>query len=106
MWVPADLLCQLAFAAFGATTMGHLLSSGVPWLPALVLCGLATVPVGALVAVPAMRVSGIYLALLTIGFGIFMQSVVYGWGIMFGAGQAARAHRPTLGFVDAATNQR
>lgn len=66
-------LCHGAFLAIGTTTMAHLNSAGVPWLPALVLAGLAAVPVGALVAIPAIRLSGIYLALATLGFGIFMQ---------------------------------
>ena len=40
---------------------------------ALLLAGLVAVPVGAVVAVPAIRLSGVYLALATFGFGILVQ---------------------------------
>jgi ABC-type branched-subunit amino acid transport system permease subunit len=70
---------------------------------ALVLAGLCTAPVGALVAIPAIRLSGIYLALVTLGFGIFMQYVVFQTGLMFGATTnvgIVSSPRPKLAFVD------
>ena len=46
-------LCQAAFAAIGATTMGHLTAGfGLPWGVALLLAGLAAVPIGAFIAIP------------------------------------------------------
>ena len=98
-------LCHMAFAAVGATTMSHLTSSGLPWVVALVLAGLFTAPVGALVAIPAMRQSGIYLALITLGLGILMQNVIFGTSWMFGSKLVATAPRPKLGFIDG-TNDR
>lgn len=106
LWTSGQVsLCHLAFVAFGATTLGHLTHAGIPWLPALFLAGLLTVPVGALIAVPAIRVSGIYLALVTIGFAIFMQNVVFPTGAMFGASANATASRPTIGFVHGADDR-
>lgn len=77
-------LCHAAFAAIGAVTFSQLhVDHGVPWGVALVLGGLAAVPVGALVAIPAIRLSGLYLALATLGFGILIQRLLYGQSWMF-----------------------
>jgi branched-subunit amino acid ABC-type transport system permease component len=78
-------LCHAAFAALGATTFSHLTTgAGVPWLAALLLAGLLTVPLGAVVAIPAIRLSGLYLALATFGLGILVQRVAFSSGFMFG----------------------
>jgi ABC-type branched-subunit amino acid transport system ATPase component/branched-subunit amino acid ABC-type transport system permease component len=90
-------LCQLAFAAVGAAAFGHFASSfHIPWLLALVLATLVAVPVGALVAIPAVRVSGVFLALATLGFGILVEQVFYTQSFMFG--------QSTLGVQDPRPN--
>ncbi|WP_083749471.1 ATP-binding cassette domain-containing protein [Frankia sp. CcI49] len=76
-------LCHLAFAAVGAAAFGHFAST-MPWLPALILATLVAVPVGALISIPAVRVSGVFLALATLGFGILAEQVFYTRGFMFG----------------------
>lgn len=98
VWTSGQIsLCHASFVALGATSMAKLLDAGLPWGVALLLAGLATVPVGAIVAIPALRLSGIYLALVTLGFGILMQNVIYPSFLMFGATQTAAATRPDLG---------
>jgi ABC-type branched-subunit amino acid transport system ATPase component/branched-subunit amino acid ABC-type transport system permease component len=77
-------LCHLAFAAVGAAAFGHFAGDHVPWLLALVLASLIAVPVGALIAIPAVRVSGVFLALATLGFGILMEQAFYTRSFMFG----------------------
>jgi ABC-type branched-subunit amino acid transport system ATPase component/ABC-type branched-subunit amino acid transport system permease subunit len=77
-------LCHLAFAAVGAAAFGHFAGDGLPWLVALVLASLVAVPVGALIAIPAVRVSGVFLALATLGFGILMEQAFYTRSYMFG----------------------
>lgn len=89
-------LCHAAFAALGATTFAHLLSAGVPWLVALALSGLVLVPVGALVGIPAIRLSGIYLALATFGFGLFMEDFLFNTFLMFGSVPYVSARRPSI----------
>lgn len=77
-------LCHAAFAAIGACAFSQLtLEAHLPWLPALVLGGLVVVPVGALVAIPAIRLSGLFLALATFGFGILVQQLFYPQSFMF-----------------------
>lgn len=78
-------LCQVSFAAIGAAGLSHFASgSHVPWLIALALAGLVAVPIGALLAIPAIRLSGLYLALATFGFGILLQEMFYTQHYMFG----------------------
>jgi ABC-type branched-subunit amino acid transport system ATPase component/branched-subunit amino acid ABC-type transport system permease component len=77
-------LCHAAFAAIGAVTFSQLhVEHGWPWLLALVAGGLVAVPVGAVVAIPAIRLSGLFLALATFGFGILVQRLLYGMPWMF-----------------------
>ncbi|HET7722498.1 MAG TPA: hypothetical protein VFK43_21210, partial [Acidimicrobiales bacterium] len=88
-------LCQAAFAAIGAAAFSHFADgAGLPWLAALLAAGLAAVPVGALVAVPAIRLSGLYLALATFGFGILVERMLFGTGLMFGGKGSRAAPRP------------
>jgi ABC-type branched-subunit amino acid transport system ATPase component/ABC-type branched-subunit amino acid transport system permease subunit len=77
-------LCQYGFAAIGAAAMGHFTGAGIPWLVALLLAALVAVPVGAFIAIPAIRLSGVFLALATLGFGILLEQMVYTLGWMFG----------------------
>jgi branched-subunit amino acid ABC-type transport system permease component len=98
-------LCHSAFLAVGATTMAHLTKAGVPWLAALLIAGLAVVPLGAMVAIPAIRLSGLYLALATLGFGIFLQNVIYPSGLMFSTALSVQLPRPRIGPIDATSNR-
>lgn len=98
-------LCHATFGAVGATSFAHLASSsgvGLPWFVALVLAGLAVVPIGALVAIPAIRLSGLHLALATFGFAVLMERVVYPSGAMFGTFGLRQAPRPSFAQGDTA----
>lgn len=78
-------LCHAGFMAVGASSFSHFAhGAGLPWGVALLVAGLVAVPVGALVAVPAIRLSGIYLALATFGFGVLLQELAYRQSFMFG----------------------
>jgi ABC-type branched-subunit amino acid transport system ATPase component/branched-subunit amino acid ABC-type transport system permease component len=82
-------LCQLAFAAIGASAMAKFATElGVPWFLALILAGIVAIPFGVLLAVPAIRFSGIYLALATFGFGLVLQDMFYNTNFMFGSSAA------------------
>lgn len=95
-------LCHASFAALGATTFAHLTTgAGVPWLLALLLAGLAVVPLGIAVAGPAIRLSGVYLALATFGLAILLERMVYPSSLMFGSAGTLNAPRPgVLGLDD------
>jgi ABC-type branched-subunit amino acid transport system ATPase component/branched-subunit amino acid ABC-type transport system permease component len=95
-------LCTIAFAAIGATAFGHLaVDQGWPWLLALLAAGLTAVPVGIILAIPAMRLSGQYLALATFGFGVLLSYLFYPASYVFGtSGAGLPMPAPHLSFVD------
>ncbi|MFV0317155.1 MAG: ABC transporter permease subunit [Microthrixaceae bacterium] len=68
-------LSQLTFTGIGAVVMANWGASGnIGWVfVAVVICG----AVGALIALPAMRLQGIYLALATAAFGLFCYWMVF-----------------------------
>lgn len=78
-------LCHVAFMAIGACAFYHLtVDQGFPWFVALFAAGAIAIPVGALLAIPAIRLSGLHLALATFGFGIVLQYMFYTRDFMFG----------------------
>jgi ABC-type branched-subunit amino acid transport system ATPase component/branched-subunit amino acid ABC-type transport system permease component len=78
-------LAHVSFTAIGAAAFSHLaVDHGLPWLVALFLAGAIAVPVGAVLAIPAIRLTGLYLALATLGFGILLQNMFYSQPYMFG----------------------
>jgi branched-subunit amino acid ABC-type transport system permease component len=92
-------LAQLAFAAVGAAASARLIvEAGMPWVPAVLVGALLAVPLGALVAIPAIRRSGLYLALATFGFAVLMEQMVFPTKLMFG-GIAASLGASRPGFA-------
>lgn len=89
-------LAHSIFVVFGATTLAKLLGAGVPYFLALPLAGLLFVPVGALIAIPAIRLSGLYLALATFAFALLSQDLLYTTGFAFGQEQLVKIPRPEL----------
>ena len=74
-------LCQVSLAGVGGWTVGWLtLNSGVPVGVALLLGGLAAVPVGVVVGLPALRLRGVDLAVVTLGFAAAIQVAVFNRG--------------------------
>ncbi|MEU3619168.1 ABC transporter permease [Streptomyces sp. NPDC006872] len=68
-------LCQLSIAGIGAVTWGHLGAHGELWaLPAAILVCAA---VGAAIALPALRLPGIYLALGTTAFAVVLDRWIF-----------------------------
>lgn len=62
-------LCQIALLALGAWVATRLLyGTGLPFPIVLLMAGLATGVIGVLVGLPALRVSGLHLALITLMF--------------------------------------
>src|SRR5581483_10833704 len=100
-------LCHAGFAAVGAAVFSHLApGAGLPWAMALLGAGLAAVPIGAIVAIPAIRIAGVYLALATFGFGILLERMAYPTSMMFGSFGTRTAPRPKLGGIDLTSNVR
>jgi branched-chain amino acid transport system permease protein len=64
-------LCPLSFAGIGAVVMAHHGQGGSLW--GLLLATVIAGAVGALVALPAIRLGGLYLALATAAFAVFLD---------------------------------
>ena len=104
-------LCQLSFGGIGAVVVAHLGRDGNPI--ALVWAVLLTAVVGAIVALPALRLAGIYLALSTAAFAVALDRWifnlpafdVFGHKINIFQGGSLDFTRPKLGPVDLAGDQ-
>lgn len=96
-------LAHAAFAGIGAVSFAQFGENfDLPWVPALLLGSLVVVPVAALVAIPATRLAGLFLALATLAFGIFVERLLYPLSFMFGKTADGRTMpRPSwAGFSD------
>ena len=77
---------QAGFMAVGAYTSAVLTQkSGLPFVVSLPLAGLFSGIVGVVVGFPALRIRGIYLLLLTLGFAEIVQVIVLSWDYVGGA---------------------
>ncbi|MEE4596049.1 branched-chain amino acid ABC transporter permease/ATP-binding protein [Streptomyces sp. DSM 41524] len=71
-------LAQWPLAGFGAWVAGRLgASQGMPLLPAIVIGILATVALGVVIALPALRARGIKLAIVTLGLGTALELMLF-----------------------------
>ncbi|MDX6656300.1 MAG: hypothetical protein QOH62_1093 [Solirubrobacteraceae bacterium] len=71
-------LAQYAIAGVGAWVAGRLCSSqGLPFWLGLIIGVAATIPIGVLFALPAVRTRGINLAVVTLGLGTAVQLILF-----------------------------
>ncbi len=78
-------LGHAGFFAIGAYTSAILTSKmGVPFVVALLAAGFITAVVGFLLGLPALRLSGLYLAVVTLGFGLAVPQLVIWQGGLSG----------------------
>lgn len=68
-----------AFLGTGAYTQAVLSNMGVPFPIALVAAAALSAAVGVVVALPALRVKGIYLGIATLAFGFIVEEVFARW---------------------------
>jgi branched-subunit amino acid ABC-type transport system permease component len=105
LWTSGQIsLCQMSFAAVGATTFAHALGAGWPWLLGLVAAAAVAIVAGAVAAIPSFRLSGIYLAAATFGFGLLIQNLIFPTFLMFGAADSVAVLRPHLLGVNATSD--
>ena len=86
-------LMQMSFVGVGAVVIGEL-GTSVPWIVGFALAAGVTGIAGCLVALPVLRLRGIYLALLTLAFAILMDSLFFGNSNVFGGGESLAVPRP------------
>jgi ABC-type branched-subunit amino acid transport system ATPase component/branched-subunit amino acid ABC-type transport system permease component len=94
-------LAHVSFMAIGVVAFSHLaVDHHWPWLAALAGAALIAAPVGALLAIPAIRFPGLYLALATMGFGLVLQQMFYSQPYMFGTSYPLSVPRPHVSWAD------
>jgi ABC-type branched-subunit amino acid transport system permease subunit len=74
-WAGQLSLGQFALVGVGAVLAARL-GDSVPLIGLLLLGGIVTAAVAVVVGLPALRVRGLYLAVSTLGFALFMQATV------------------------------
>ena len=89
-------LCQLTFAGLGAVAMSKA-DGGSGSLLGLAAAVLFPAAVGALVALPALRLRGLYLALATLAFAYAMDTAFFTNMSVMGTSFSLRVSRPDLG---------
>jgi branched-chain amino acid transport system permease protein len=96
-------LCQLTFMGIGAFTMGKTLGGDSWW--GLLLAVAVSGAVGALVALPTLRLRGLYLALATLAFGAVMYSAFFDNSSVISDGTQINVGRLRLPFMSTVSNQ-
>ncbi len=90
-------LCQAAFAATGAFATGQLVSrAGMSVLVAMVVGAAVAAAIGAVVALPALRLGGIYLALATLAFAVMFENVLKPQEWVSGGTRPPKVPRPLI----------
>ncbi len=93
-------LCQATFAGVGAFATAQLVSVfGLAVLPTMFIGALVAAAVGALVAIPLLRLGGIFLSLGTLAVALVFETVIVPLGWVSGGAHPVRVPRPQ-GFAD------
>ncbi len=85
-----------AFVAIGAYAHAWMLSRGLPFVPSIVLASCITGAIGLVIGLPAIRVSGLYLAMVTLAFAILTEHVIGHWGSVTGGFNGLTVNNPML----------
>lgn len=100
-------LCQPTFAAMGAFTTAQVTANfGVPVLGSILLGAAVAAVAGGLLALPVLRLDGVYLALATLAFALMFQSIFVPLSWVSGGSVPMDVPRPLVGSIDFAENRR
>jgi branched-chain amino acid transport system permease protein len=69
-------LGHAGFVAIGAYVTAFMLQLGVPFLLTLLMAGMITAFIGALLGIPSLRLEGPYLSIATLGFGLAVMVII------------------------------
>jgi len=94
-------LCQATFAGIGAFAAGQLANHlGLSVLLGAVVGGLMAAAAGALIALVAVRISGLLLTLLTLAFALFADQFLFQYSWSGGGLSGVVVPRPVIGPLD------
>jgi len=89
-------LGHAAFLAIGAYTHAYLLARGMPLVPSMICATAFTALIGGLIGIPALRMTGIYLAVATLAFAIIVEQVLTHWVSVTGGFRGMAVELPFL----------
>jgi branched-chain amino acid transport system permease protein len=89
-----------AFLAVGAYAHAWFLSQGVPFAASILLAAGFSALVGLALGLPAIRVSGLYLAMVTLAFAILIEHVLGRWKSVTGGFNGMPVNDPVLFGLD------
>jgi ABC-type branched-subunit amino acid transport system permease subunit len=99
-------LAQMSLAGIGGFMLGHISSGwGIGFPFSLILAGLCAVPVGLIIGLPALRLRGVNLAVVTLGFAAAMDAVVFNSPGFTGGTAGLPIPAPRLPGLDLAISQ-
>lgn len=85
-----------AFLGVGGYTQALLVGAGVPFPLALIGAALVSAAVGVVVAIPALRIKGIYLSIATLAFGFIVEEILARWESVTGGNGGLQVPSPVL----------
>ncbi len=89
-------LGHAAFVGVGAYAQGALTNAGWPFPLALAAAGVLAAAVGVVVAVPALRLKGIYLGIATLAFGFIVEEGLARWESVTGGNAGMHVKAPAM----------
>ena len=96
-WAGQISLAQFSFVGVGAFTAGHLAGAhGQHFLFAVLMGMLFAVPLGIVVGLVSLRLSGLYLALATLAFALMMDDIVFNRNDVSGGLTGITVPRPEI----------
>jgi branched-chain amino acid transport system permease protein len=96
-------LCQITFAGVGALTTAELANNhGWPVLGALVMGGVVALILGVVVGFLSIRLGDLYVALVTLTFGLLMENLVFTLPSFVNQGVGLTVNRPSFATTDLA----
>lgn len=91
-----------ALGAYGSALV--VVKLGAPFALGVLAGGLIAACFGAIVALPALRVQGHYLAIATLAFALFVQQVLFEWESLTGGRSGLSVPRPSLAGYEIASD--
>jgi branched-chain amino acid transport system permease protein len=94
-------LCQITFAGIGAIGTAQL-ATNYGWSPIFAALGAAfvAVPVGLILGLLTIKLGDLYVALVTLSFGLLMSTLVFTREVFYEFGTGVAAPRPEFAFSD------
>jgi len=98
-------LGHAAFLGIGAYAHAYFIQHGVPWIVAMALAVSITTACGLIVGLPALRMTGIYLAIATLAFSVIIQEVFSRWESVTHGFAGMKVDRPVIFGVEFADDR-